>query len=164
MLGFVQYITESNPLSRLQHHIKSGRHFVAMSAERTGLTPKENHDRMTELKGKLQKQGFGFKRAVGHWEGGQESSLVVHAKETGHEAGNHLKDVMMKHAKHYDQDSILHHDGETATLHGTNSTGFPGMGKSVSVGKVAYNKGDSEFQTELRPSKKRAPARFTTKE
>jgi uncharacterized protein YwqG len=161
MLSFKSFITEGNPLSRLHQHSKAGRHFSVISAERDGLTPQENHARTKELKKKLTSQGYGYKNAEGHWQGGKEHSLLVHAKEKGDEAGNKLKSDMIQHGIHYDQDSVLHHDGKTATLHGTNHTGYPGFNKSENVGRVATNKPKAEFQTELKPGKK-SSARFTT--
>ena len=62
-----------------------------------------------------------------------------------------VRAVIKKHGEHYNQDSILHHDGKTATLHGTNKTGFPGHGKTEPVGKMAFNKAHSPFQTETKP-------------
>jgi len=162
MLSFLKFTTlqEGNPLSRLHGHIEAGRHFGVISAERSGLSSQENKKRMKELKEKLKTQGYGFKKTEGRWEGGKENSLVVNAKGKGPEAGDQLKKDLEQHARHYDQDSYLHSDGKNHTLHGTNETGFPGNNKEYKLGDLHYNK-SAENQTEMRPGKKKSPARFS---
>lgn len=163
--GDAEELEEGNPLARMVAHAKEKRHFVGITAYRPGKSKKENEKRLTELKGKLKDQGYGYRKAEGRWEGGKENSLIVHAKVPGTEGGRHLLRDMLRHGRHYEQDSILHHDGDKAHLIGTNESGYPGNKKVVSVGKLSYNPSkEAEFQTELRPSKKKAPARFTTKE
>ena len=162
MLTFKEFIVEGNPLSRLSSNIKSGRHFAILSAQRSGLSKQENERRHAGLKKKLTAQGYGHKEVEGHWEGGKEKSIMVNAKKTGATSGAKLRYDMNRHGKAYGQDSVFHHNGTEGKLNGTNRSGYPGKGKSVSVGKVAYNKPDSPFQTEMRPSKKKAKARFTT--
>lgn len=159
MKTFQEYLMEGNPLARLKRHIEDDRHFVGMSAERSTLTPKENHARMKELKSKLKEQGYGYKRSKGVWEGGKENSLIVYAKGKGRDAGKELLRDMRKHAKTYDQDAILHHSGKAARLIGTNTSGYPGMDKKEPVGKVKYNRGDAPFQTQFKKG-----ATFTTGE
>lgn len=173
MKTFKQFILEGNPLSRIHKHSETGRHFVILSAHRPSneASAEENKKRHVELKSKLTAQGYGHREVEGHWEGGKERSILVHAKQTGDKSGNELHRDMVRHAEHYNQDAILHHDGKKAVLHGTNDNGFPGKGKSVDVGRIAHNKPNAEFQTETKPKSDRplkkgrtdkSSARFTT--
>lgn len=171
MISFKTYLQEKgNPLARQVKFAGQHRHFVALSTYRKDKSNKQNRQSLEELKGKLKQQGYGYRKAEGHWEGGKEKSLVVYAKESGDDAGRQLVRDMLQHGRHYNQDSILHHNGEAGHLIGTNETGFPGNKKVVRVGKTMYNKPEAEFQTELRPSRvdqktgkpRRAPARFTS--
>lgn len=159
----LQSLREGNPLARMQKHQEEGRHFIGISTERPGLTKKEVAGRNKELVSMAREAGFGVRRAEGHYEGGKESSHIIHAKAAGREAGAELVAFGRKAGKKFGQDSVLHHNGKTARLIGTNETGFPGMDKSEKVGgKMKFNNPQSDFQTELRPSKKKSPARFTT--
>jgi hypothetical protein len=135
------------------------------------VSPEQNKKNHEELKKKLTAQGYTHKDVEGHWEGGKEKSILVHAKGKGDEHGKQLLHDIKKHGEHYNQDSILHHDGKTATLHGTNKTGFPGHGKTENVGKMAFNKPHAPFQTETKPKSdkplkpgrtSKGSARFTT--
>ena len=156
-------LEEGNPLARMVALGKQGRHFGVVSTERPGLTKKEVRGRNRELVKMARAEGFGVRRAEGHYEGGKESSHLIHAKGSGREGGAELVGFLRKAGKHFGQDSVFHHNGQTARLIGTNETGFPGMNKSEKVGtKLRYNNPESEFQTELRPGKKSSPARFTT--
>jgi hypothetical protein len=156
-------IEEGNPLSRMNKLEKEGRHFIAVSTERPGLTKKQILARNKELVSMARKAGFGVRKAEGQYEGNKESSHVIHAKEAGRESGAELVAFGRRLGQHFNQDSVLHHNGKTARLIGTNETGFPGKDKSEKVGgRLKYNNPESPFQTELRPSKKKAPARFTT--
>jgi hypothetical protein len=175
MLSFKQHVQldEGNPLARLHKHAQEGRHYVVISAHRGSdeATPEQNKKRHEELKKKLSSQGYAHKEVEGHWEGGKEKSIMVHAKDKGDDAGHKLLSDMKKHGEHYNQDAILHHDGKKATLHGTNKTGFPGHGKTENVGSMKYNKPDAPFQTEMKPKSdkplkagrtSKGSARFTT--
>jgi len=156
-------IEEGNPLSRMNKLEKEGRHFIALSTERPGLTKKQVANRNKELIFKAREAGFGVRKAEGRYEGNRETSHIIHAKAPGREAGSELVAFGRRMGQHFDQDSVLHHNGKTARLIGTNETGFPGKGKSEKVGgKLKYNNPESPFQTELRPSRKKSPARFTT--
>lgn len=156
-------LQEGNPLARMQRFEKEGRHFIAISTERPGLSKKKIQARNKELVKSAREAGFGVRKAEGRYEGGKESSHIIHAKSAGKEAGAELVAFGRRMGQKYDQDSILHHNGKTARLIGTNETGFPGKGKSEKVGgKLKFNNPESPFQTELRPSKKGSPARFTT--
>ena len=144
-------LEHGNPLARLNTHIQNDRHIVAISAERSKLSPQENKARMHELMDKLKKQGYGFKKTKGVWEGGSEHSLIVHAKEPGNKAGANLVKDMRKLASDYDQDAILHYNQQTGggRLIGTNDSGFPGKKKVVKLGKIRYNVDKSKDRTEL---------------
>jgi hypothetical protein len=157
-------LSEGNPLSRMNKLEKEGRHFIAISTERPGLTKKQVAKRNEELMSMAREAGFGVRKTEGRYEGNKESSHVIHARAPGREAGAELVAFGRRAGKHFDQDSVLHHNGKTARLIGTNTTGFPGMDKSEKVGgELKYNPDEKfPFQTELRPSKKRSPARFTT--
>ena len=156
-------LQESNPLARMQKFQEEGRHFVAISTERPGLSKNEIKSRNKELVSSAREAGFGVRKTKGMYEGGSETSHIIHAKAPGREAGAELVAFGRKMGQKYGQDSILHHNGKSARLIGTNETGYPGMGKSEKVGeKLKYNRPEQPFQTELRPSKKKSPARFTT--
>jgi hypothetical protein len=156
-------LEEGNPLATMQKHQEAGRHFIALSTERPGLSKKEVRARNKELIASAREAGYGVRKAEGRYEGGKETSHIIHAKAAGKESGAELVSFGRRMGQKYDQDSVLHHNGKTARLIGTNETGFPGKGKSEKVGgKLKYNNPESPFQTELRPSKKKAPARFTT--
>jgi hypothetical protein len=132
-------VSEGNPLSKLKKNIDAGRDFVAISAERGHLTPTENKGRMKELKSRLKDQGYGFKKTRGQWQGGSEGSVVVHAKGTSRRDAARLRYDMRKNAKHFDQDSIMHHNSRSkeASYIGTNK--HYGMGKKEPQGRVIYN-------------------------
>lgn len=149
---------EGNPLARMQKFSglgapKDKRHFSAISAERTNLTPEENSARMNALESDIKELGYGYRKSRGIWEGGGENSFIINAKETGSKAGVNLRNDVISLGKKYGQDSVLHHDGYEAKLHGTNETGWPGMNKIKPVGKLAFNQRDAEFQTQYNPSK-----------
>lgn len=162
--GDEEELEEGNPLARVAKFGQEKRHFVALTSERSNKSKKENEKNFKELKGKLKAQGYGYRRAQGQWEGGKEKSLIVHAKKPGDEAGRELVRDMLHHGRHYEQDSILHHNGEAGHLIGTNESGYPGNKKVVRAGKTSYNNPVSPFQTEFRPGKKKSSARFTSKD
>jgi hypothetical protein len=154
MLSFKEYmILEGNPLSRMQKNIEDKRHFSAISAERSHLTPEENSTRMASLENDIKELGYGYKKSRGMWEGGGENSIVINARAKGSKAGNQLRKDAIRLGKKYDQDSVLHHDGDVATLHGTNETGWPGAGNTKRVGRVEFGARDADFQTQYNPSK-----------
>lgn len=156
-------LEEGNPLATMHKHQEEGRHFIALSTERPGLSKRQVRDRNKELMSAAREAGYGVRKSEGRYEGGKETSHVIHAKAPGRKAGAELVAFGRRMGQKYDQDSILHHNSKTARLIGTNETGFPGKDKSEKVGgKLKFNNPESPFQTELRPSKKRSPARFTT--
>ena len=155
MLSLKQYIVEGNPLARLHKHAQEARHYAVISAHRPEgeATPEQNKANHAELKKKLTAQGYAHKEVEGHWEGGKEKSILVHAKGKGTEHGKQLLHDIKEHGKHYNQDSVFHHDTESAKLHGR------------------YNKPDSPYQTEMKPKSDKplkkgrtdkGSARFTT--
>lgn len=166
-------LEEGNPLARLQKFVEEDRWFAAISAERKGLTDKENQLRTELLKKALySKLGYGFKQGEGHWEGTKENSFIVFAKDSGEEDGKQLVKDMIELGKKYDQDSIFYYDGSQGYVYGTNKTGWPGMDEVEGVGEITYNRPDSEFQTELNPKSDKplktgrtdkGTARFSTK-
>lgn len=170
MLSFKDFmIMEGNPLARMQKFTgpdgpNTKRHFTAISAERSHLTPEENAARMDSLENDIKSLGYGYRKSRGIWEGGGENSFIINAKDTGSKEGVRLRNDTIELGRKYEQDSILHHDGYWAKLHGTNNTGWPGMGKVKPVGKLAFNKRDAKFQTQYNPTKdeKDRPT-FTTK-
>lgn len=163
-------VCEGNPLARLHKHAEEGRHYSILSAQRTGLSAEENAKRHKELKAKIHAQGYSHREVEGHWEGGKEKSIMVHAKTTGHKAGEELRHDMNAHGKHYDQDSVFHHNSKVGHLRGTNKTGFPGKGNKLVTGKHKYNRAEAENQTEMKPKSdnlksgrtNKSSSRFTT--
>lgn len=162
-------LMEGNPLTRMSKFEKEGRHFVAISSERPDMTKKRSVDKQKQLTDYFRTLGYGVRKAQGDYEGFKEPSMIIHAKDVGDEAGQEL----FKHAelagRIFDQDSILHHDGKSAKLHYTNDTYHDDgkiknkRGDIEEVGsKLKYNDKKSNFQTELKPSKRRSSARFTT--
>ena len=135
MKSFQQYLDEGNPPAKIKAHADSGRHFVALSAQRAEASTQENNARHKELKKKVRAQGYGFREVEGHWDGGKEKSLIVHAKKPGTDSGAELHKDMIDHAINYHQDAIMHHDGAVAKFHGTNDSGWPGKGKVETAGK-----------------------------
>jgi len=165
-------LEEGNPLSRIQKFAESKRWFVGISAERSGLSPKENELRTESLKKSLSESGYGYKKSEGWWQGAKEVSFIVFASQEGSDAGKELVIESIKLGKKYGQDSIFFYNGDQGFVYGTNESGWPGMNKIEKVGKLAYNDEESEFQTELRPKSdkplktgrtEKSTARFTTK-
>jgi hypothetical protein len=174
MLSFSEFlIVEGNPLARLHKHEQEGRHYSVLSAHRpegeaTAAQNKANH---AELKKKLTAQGYAHKEVEGHWEGTKEKSILVHAKGAGDEHGKQLLHDVKEHGRHYNQDSVFHHNTKTAKLHGTNETGFPGKGRTEPLGVTKYNRPEEPSQTETKPKSDRplkkgrtskGSAKFTT--
>lgn len=153
MKSFREFLNEGNPLSRLHSHIKSGRHFATLSAQRPvgEVTPEENIKRHKELKHKLTQQGYQTKEVEGHWKGGKEKSILVYAKDIGEKSGRDLHRDMIQHGKDYNQDSILYHNGHKAKIHGTNEIGYPGKNNTKQIGNIHFNRPESENQTEMKP-------------
>ena len=87
MLSFKQHVQldEGNPLARLAKHAEEGRHYAILSSQRPHdeVSPEQNKKNHEELKKKLSAQGYTHKEVEGHWEGGKEKSILVHAKGKG---------------------------------------------------------------------------------
>lgn len=58
-------LEEGNPLATMHKHQESGRHFIALSTERPGLSKKEVKARNKELVAKAREAGFGVRKAEG---------------------------------------------------------------------------------------------------
>lgn len=145
-------VCEGNPLARLHKNTEAGRHYSIISAQRSGLSAEENAKRHKELKAKINAQGYSHREVEGHWEGDKEKSIMVHAKSTGNKAGEELRHDMNVHGRHYDQDSVFHHNSKTGHIRGTNKSGYPGYGKKdAKIGKQTFNRPSSPAQTETKP-------------
>lgn len=164
-------LNEGNPLARLHKAIESGRHFSVLSGQRAGLSKEENAQRHKALKSDINKAGFSHKEVEGHWEGGKEKSIMVYAKDKGDKSGEELRHHTNSLGAKYDQDAVFHHNSEEGHLRGTNTTGYPGKGKSEVVGRMVTNRPSAPFQTETKPKSDRplkpgrtskAGAKFTT--
>ena len=156
---------EGNPLARVHSLSGKGRHFVTLSTERPNISAEERNRRNSELETNLKKQGYGYRKVRGHYEGSTESSYLVHAKKEGAESGKRLVKDMAAHGRRYGQDTILHHNPETgkARLVGTNKTaGWIEFKKKKTIGNAISYKSNPENQTEIRPKsteKKLKPGR-----
>jgi len=174
MLSFLDFLmVEGNPLARLRTHEQEGRHYSVLSAHRpegeaTAAQNKANH---AELKKKLSAQGYSHKEVEGHWEGTKEKSIMVYAKGAGDEHGKQLLHDVKEHGRHYNQDSVFHHNTKVAKLHGTNEKGFPGKGRTEPLGVTKFNRPEEPSQTETKPKSDRplkkgrtskGSAKFTT--
>jgi hypothetical protein len=167
MKSFQQYLDEGNPLAKIKAHADSGRHIVALSAQRAEASTQENNARHKELKKKVRAQGYGFREVEGHWDGGKKKSLIVHAKKPGTDSGAELHKDMTDHAINYHQDAIMHHDGAVAKFHGTNDSGWLGKGKVETAGErgqLHYNRDANPNQTAMKTGKKKIPATFSAEE
>jgi hypothetical protein len=135
-----------NSLASITSLVKN-RNTGMLSASRGTLSPEENDRRTENLKKDLMVRGlkhipllgryienFGKKNATPV----DEKSFFVHGKDD-------ILPHLMELGKKYDQDSILHkkNDESVAKLHGTNDSGYPGMGKTADVGEFKpHEKGE----------------------
>ena len=135
------FINETS-LSRVGSLTKD-RNIGMITAHRATYTKQENDARNNSLETDLRAAGHGFVKVKGRYienygkddaKTVDENSILVIGRN-GQDSG-HLKGSLLKLGKKYDQDSVLikPHDEETAYLHGTNETGWPGLGKKTSVG------------------------------
>jgi len=157
--SFNKFLIEAS-FSRVLQHTRE-RNIGMISASRGNLPAHENRDRHSELENAVRKAGYGFIHVKGRYvenhgtpqaRNVDERSLMVVGKK-GDDKGallGHLKSL----GKKFGQDSILHkpHNLNTAQLHGTNATGYPGEGKSVDVGSWHPNKA-GEFHSLMRNKK-----------
>jgi hypothetical protein len=149
-------IQEGNPLSRIA---RSDRHSITMSAERKGLTSKENAARMKELRAAWRERGYGYRKVEGKWdEGGgvgRENSIHVTAK------GNSKEDSaeLLKHAKElgakHDQDAVLHRGagGRGTAIYTSNTASGRKKGEKDSYGPSRYNVDNPYGETQFKPRK-----------
>jgi hypothetical protein len=164
MLTFKKFLEEGNPLARIHGAAEKGKHMIAISADRAGLSPEENKARYKQLGGDIRASGHGYRRAEGKWEGGKERSYVVHSKSASSEDNRKLIHMAIKLSKKHGQDGFLHNDGKRTHVVGTNRTGDPGYGKRDDIGTLKYNKDNPYGETILKPQKKPPEKRpkFTT--
>jgi len=147
-------LDEGNPLSRVA---TSNKHSITMSAERKGLTPKENADRMQKLKKGWRERGYGFRKVEGKWdEGGgvgRENSIHIFAKSGSKEHAAEL----LKHAKdlgaEHNQDAVLHRSpGGKGTAVYTSDTSYgKKKGDKDSYGSTRYNVDNPYGETQFKP-------------
>ena len=158
-MRFPQYIEETN-LARVHAHTQN-RNIGMLTAHRGEYTKEENEERNKNLESDLRKHGFGFVHVKGRYIENHgtknarpvdEHSYMVVGKK-GDDKG-HLLNTLKHLGKKYEQDSILHkpHNSQEAHLHGTREGGYPGLGKSTSVGNFHPHRA-GEFHTVLKNKK-----------
>lgn len=160
MKSFKAYLQEGNPLARNIKNDTQDRHSVLISAERKGLSPKENSKRMKSLKTQFRTAGYGFRNTEGKWnegEGvGRENSIQVYANAPGTKAGAALRHLTRKLSKQFGQDAFIHRKPDsTGTAIYTNDTSDGHKkGARVSYGDTHYNTDNPYGETQF---KKRKP-------
>lgn len=147
MKRFNQVLLESS-LARVFQHTKS-RNIGMISASRSALSAQENNRRHYAMASDIRKLGYGFIKVKGRYienfgkpnaKTVDEKAFLVVGKKTDD------KGALLGHLKHlgnkYGQDLVLHkaYNSSTASLHGTNDTGYPGKGKSVEMGSWHPNR------------------------
>jgi len=160
MKDFKQLYNEAS-LSRVYSHTQK-RNIAIISAQRQQYTKRENDKRTAELKTDIRRSGFGFLTVKGKYE---EINPETNQKETVTETSfliigpenddkNKTKQFAISLGKKYQQDSVLikQPNDDKAYLVGTNSTGFPGLGKKQPLGKWHPNR-TSEYMTALKGTK-----------
>jgi hypothetical protein len=157
--GITKKLLEAS-FARVHQHTQQ-RNVGMISASRGHLTSKENNSRHSQLKSDVRKAGYGFIPVKGRYIENHGTAQARHVDEKalmvigkkGDDGGQLLGHL--KHLGHkYDQDSVLHkpHHSHTASLHGTNETGYPGKDKSVDVGSWHPNRA-GEFHSLLKNRK-----------
>ena len=151
-MSFKQFLNESS-LSRLYKKYKdfdSG----TISASRSYNTNEENKQLTLQLKTDLIKLGYSVTAINGVYIENYGKPNAVEVKEKSfivfdqYNEGK-LKDDLIKLGKKYEQDSITYSsvkDGEYYLI-GTNSTGYPGLGKEVKLGKSMFGKSGEFFSS-----------------
>jgi hypothetical protein len=156
MQNFKTFINEAS-LSRVLSHTQD-RNIGMITAHRGENTPEENAARNKELEGSIRKSGYGFIKVKGRYVEGHGTPEARHVDEHSYlvvgkkgDDNGHLLGFLKKHGEKYGQDSVLHkkHDEEHAALHGTKEGGFPGKGKTQSVGTFHPNRA-GEFHTAMK--------------
>jgi len=138
MKDFKQLYNEAS-LSRVHSHTQK-RNIAIVSAERDEYTKAENAKRTNELKADIRRNGFGFITIKGRYQGKLEMSFMIVGSEGKDK--DKTKQFAITLGKKYSQDSVLikQPDNDNAYIVGTNTTGNPGMGKKVSIGKWHPNR------------------------
>lgn len=158
-LRFNEFLLEAS-FNRLAQHTRE-RNIGMISASRGSLSSEENNKRHNELKKMVRAHGLGFVRAKGRYienygkpdaRNVDEKALLVVGKK-GDDKG-HLLHTLKKLGSHFDQDSILHkpHNSKSASLHGTNDSGWPGKGQKHDIGSWKPNRA-GEFHSLLKGRK-----------
>lgn len=153
---FNTVLTEAN-LSRIKTHLDSDRPIGILTTYRDGKTLAQNKKSNKELESLIQKAGLGYLKMTGRYienYGGEdprpidEDVFFIIGREGDK---TELKALVTKWGKKYDQDSVLYKEGgkSPATLVGTNNSDFPGLGKTVTLGKWVPQK-TGEFYTKMR--------------
>lgn len=158
MLRFFEFLQErtldeGNPLTRVHKHEKEGRASAGITAWRSGLSDKENKERMKSFDNDLRSKGYGFRKTEGKWLGKGEQSRYVTAKGTNKRHTKAFRRDMEELGKKYDQDSVAIRSNRKTVLKGTNKSDDPGMGRVANVGKTRYNNPEAPAQTEFNPRK-----------
>jgi hypothetical protein len=149
MKSFREFITEGNPLSRMATF---NRDSALLSAERKGLTQKENKTRMDALRADLRGKGYGFRNTRGKWdEGGgvgSEASVHVYAKGPGKKGAAQLRKDTRELSKKFGQDAFIHRssEGKGKAIY----TGTEQKGQKVDYGPSRYNVDNPYGETEFK--------------
>lgn len=141
-------------MSRIYRHILEFNTAI-ISAHRAGNSSETNKLNTVELKSILLKNNFGITAVLGTYIEQYNSPLAKEVKENSFfvvnmpnkiDFLNLLTDLGIK----YNQDSVIFVEkgGGESYLLGTNKTGYPGMGITVSMGKFKP-KNEGEFMTRI---------------
>ena len=150
----------SRSLTRIQHHMNSGRELGVISSQRVNddqdsggdghiLTPQEHNQRHQQLKKDIKAAGYSYTSLHGNYHGNHERSVMVFGKEKGKDTG--LKDFLIKKGREYSQDSILHkpHDKTSPDLHFTMNRNGSKVGDNFPLGRMRANKTGKFGSTEI---------------
>jgi hypothetical protein len=154
-----KYIKEAS-LARIWSHIEGGRPFGMITAFRGSYTKRDNLSRNKQMESAIRAAGLGFFRMEGHYveNYGKENAQDVQEQSffvIGNKGEEDTFKLFLKTlGTKYDQDSVFYFDPKTAKgyLIGTNSTGYPGKNKEISVGKWHPSKA-GEFYSKMKNSK-----------
>lgn len=171
MTSFKTFLQEAKGLTQILKHTKNA-NIAILTAFRGLDTDQEyteselnkhladNRARNKKLATEIRRAGYGFTKVKGSYPekiNGKdvrvdEESFFITDNNTN--AKEHLKDLAIRLGRKYNQDSVLfkEQDGD-AVLLGTNTTGYPGLGKEERLGKWHTNK-VSDYFTKLKNGKK----------
>lgn len=115
------------------------------SAEREGLTERQNAERTDELRAYLKGQGIPYNEAQGCWDGTEETSFIIHGRELSEGLERLLFSV-------YEQEAVLTTDiNGAAFLHYARAGKREPIGNFTevpsSVGLDAYTRYGSRYYT-----------------